>query len=68
MSLSSENRVSLSKVSQFFDPLEQIGPIIIKAKLFIQALWQGNFGWDVSIPTALISEWNHFIEVLASTY
>lgn len=30
----------LSKISQIFDPLGLLGPVITKAKLIMQRLWQ----------------------------
>ena len=32
--------------SRIFDPLGVLSPVTIRAKLFMQQLWQKNVGWD----------------------
>lgn len=59
-------RTILSTVSQIFDPLGLIGPVTVKAKLFIQHLWKLNLNWDEGVPTALHTEWLQFLEQLKS--
>ena len=34
----------LSRIAQLFDPLGLLGPVILKAKLFLQALWKLDIG------------------------
>lgn len=53
-------RAILSEIASLFDPLGLLGPIILKAKILIQDLWQLNLKWDESIPAALHSSWQDY--------
>lgn len=57
-------RVVLSLISQIFDPLGIIGPIIIKAKIILQQLWRMKSDWDDPIPASHRSEFMQFFESL----
>lgn len=46
-------RQVLSSISKLFDPLGLASPLVVKAKLIMQATWQLNLGWDEDIPTKL---------------
>lgn len=50
-------RTILSYISKIFDPLGLIGPIIIKAKIMLQHLWQLSLDWDESVPQHIFSNW-----------
>lgn len=50
-------RTILSKISQIFDPLGLLGPIVILGKLLIQQLWQERLDWDDEIPQNLANIW-----------
>lgn len=50
-------RTILSDISQIFDPLGLIGPVIVIAKLLMQRLWQLNLDWDESTPTDVHTAW-----------
>lgn len=54
-------RIIISTVSQLFDPLGLLSPIIIIGKLIIQKLWEFKISWDENIPESLIPNWNHFV-------
>ena len=54
----------LSCISKLFDPLGLISPIIVKAKILMQRLWQGDLRWDEPIPPDLNEEWNKFYSQL----
>ncbi|XP_043496425.1 uncharacterized protein LOC122520402 [Polistes fuscatus] len=43
-------RVILSEISQLFDPLGLLGPVVINAKLMMQRLWQLKSTWDEDVP------------------
>lgn len=47
----------LSVVSQIFDPLRLVGPVVVQAKLILQKLWQLNLEWDKSVPTEVFTSW-----------
>lgn len=50
-------RLMLSSISQIFDPLGLLAPIIVTAKILIQDLWKLQLEWDESLPTDLFSKW-----------
>ncbi|XP_076652424.1 uncharacterized protein LOC143358834 [Halictus rubicundus] len=53
-------RLVLSRVSQLFDPLGWIAPVVVRGKIFIQELWSAKLGWDEPLPDELVSQWNKF--------
>ena len=59
-------RFILSVISQIFDPLGLIGPVIIRAKIMLQSLWQLKIDWDDPIPEDLKLSWIRFYEKLHS--
>jgi len=57
-------RSALSRVSQLFDPLGWLAPVIIVGKIFIQSLWKSQIGWDDPLPPSLARDWLAFDESL----
>lgn len=53
-------RLVLSITSQIFDPLGLLGPIVVRAKIFMQLLWQEKIGWDQGLPENLQKSWLNF--------
>lgn len=53
-------RIILSIISQIFDPLGIIGPVIIKAKIILQHLWKLKLEWDEPIISECRSEFIQF--------
>ncbi|XP_065213342.1 uncharacterized protein LOC135840645 [Planococcus citri] len=50
-------RSILKQSSKLYDPLGLWSPVILKAKLLLQLLWEENYHWDQPIPTNLESQW-----------
>ncbi|XP_011858414.1 PREDICTED: uncharacterized protein LOC105555970, partial [Vollenhovia emeryi] len=50
-------RLILSEVSQLFDPLGLLGPVIVVAKIILQDLWQSGIEWDESVPQDTHTRW-----------
>ncbi|GFV65274.1 DUF1758 domain-containing protein [Trichonephila clavipes] len=40
----------LSEIARLYDPLGLIGPIVTKAKIFIQRLWKIKLNWSEQLP------------------
>nr|XP_044248476.1 uncharacterized protein LOC123002408 [Drosophila takahashii] len=60
-------RSILSIVARFYDPLGLVGPIITKAKIFLQLLWKEQLHWDESLPASLASAWIAFYDSLSNS-
>ncbi|XP_050554512.1 uncharacterized protein LOC126911949 [Spodoptera frugiperda] len=54
-------RSILSKVSQIFDPLGLLSPVIIVVKVLLQQLWLQKIGWDDNVPDSTARVWNRFV-------
>lgn len=54
----------LSVINGIFDPLGFAAPVIIKGKLLLRELMNGNSGWDDTLPTELEPEWELWKESL----
>lgn len=48
----------LAQIASLYDPLGLLAPIIMRAKVFMQQLWLGKFGWDEELPMNLSQEWD----------
>lgn len=48
----------LSKISQMFDPIGLISPVIIMAKMLVQTIWRENLDWDDPVPTHIEQKWD----------
>ncbi|XP_018396624.1 PREDICTED: uncharacterized protein LOC108774893 [Cyphomyrmex costatus] len=57
-------RITLSLITQIFDPLGLIGPTTIKAKILMQSLWQLKIDWDTPIPETLRIVWLSYFQQL----
>ena len=49
-------RKILQNSSKIFDPLGFLSPIIIRAKLLVQELWQKNMDWDEPLDQPTINK------------
>ncbi|XP_043463977.1 uncharacterized protein LOC122499595 [Leptopilina heterotoma] len=51
----------LSQIAQLlYDLIGLLGPIIIKAKIFMQRLWQIKCDWDESVPPDIHIDWQNY--------
>lgn len=72
INLMKTKREILSAIGSLFDPYGLIGPIIIKAKIFMQLLWQvespnsknKKLNWSDNVPDDLLSLWINFASEL----
>ncbi|GFX75431.1 integrase catalytic domain-containing protein [Trichonephila clavipes] len=54
----------LSVIAKLYDPLGFLGPVIAKAKVFLQQLWQCKLDWDDVLPNSIANEWREFVTAL----
>ncbi|XP_058827598.1 uncharacterized protein LOC131687522 [Topomyia yanbarensis] len=57
-------RAILSEISQLFDPLGLIAPVIIRGKILMQHLWLESCGWDDEVPENIATKWKRYSEQL----
>ncbi|GFX96010.1 integrase catalytic domain-containing protein [Trichonephila clavipes] len=55
----------LSEIAKLYDPLGLIGPIVTKAKIFIQELWKIKLDWSEQLPPDAMEEWMNFYQKLS---
>ncbi|GFQ77683.1 integrase catalytic domain-containing protein [Trichonephila clavata] len=54
----------LSQIARIYDPLGLLGPVISKAKIFMQQLWLLKLTWNEILPSELSQQWEAFIDTL----
>jgi len=52
----------LKESSKVFDPLGLLSPVIVKAKAFMQSLWQCNLDWDEPLSDEDQQQWLEIAE------
>jgi len=50
-------RIICSRIAQIYDLLGILGPVVIRAKIFLQQLWKLHVNWDTILPENLQNEW-----------
>lgn len=50
----------LSDIARIFDPLGLVGPVVIRAKLMLQVLWQAQLNWCEPVSDNIKCEWNEY--------
>lgn len=61
-------REILSVISQIYDPLGFISPVIITAKILLQKLWLCKIDWDDELPNNIIISWQTFLHSLKNLH
>ncbi|XP_053686784.1 uncharacterized protein LOC128736332 [Sabethes cyaneus] len=61
-------RTMLSQIASIFDPLGLLAPIVIKAKMVMQQLWELKVDWDETPPGELIQSWLVFVQNLSDLH
>ncbi|GFU11211.1 integrase catalytic domain-containing protein [Trichonephila clavipes] len=54
----------LSQIARIYDPLGLLGPVIAKAKIFMQQLWLLKLDWNETLPPDVSTQWRNFIQTL----
>ncbi|XP_062549772.1 uncharacterized protein LOC134214408 isoform X2 [Armigeres subalbatus] len=63
-------RIALSHIARLFDPLGLVGPVVTKAKLFMQSLWTlkaedgKSWHWDKELPLSIQTLWRAYYSQL----
>ncbi|XP_062556845.1 uncharacterized protein LOC134221673 [Armigeres subalbatus] len=56
-------RSALSCIARLFDPLGLVGPVVVRAKMFMQELWglkddnDNQYDWDKELPEDMKDQW-----------
>ncbi|XP_063929879.1 uncharacterized protein LOC135142140 [Zophobas morio] len=58
-------RSVMSAISQLFDPLGLVNPVVTKAKIIMQQLWALKLNWDDELPEHMHKIWVAFVRELA---
>ena len=53
-------RMLVSDIAKTFDVLGWVSPTIIKAKIFLQKLWEEKVGWDDPVPSTIRQAWSQW--------
>ncbi|GFR26716.1 uncharacterized protein TNCT_723611 [Trichonephila clavata] len=61
LSKSFTKREVLSVIARLYDPLGFLGPVLTRAKVLLQRLWQQKLDWDDVLPDQIAKEWNEFV-------
>lgn len=48
----------VSDVARTYDVLGWFAPVIIKAKILLQSVWESKVDWDEEVPEPIIEEWS----------
>ena len=57
-------REVLSLIARLYDPIGLLGPVVSKAKIFLQRLWLLKLSWNDPLPAQIVQEWRCFISTL----
>ena len=61
-------REVLQQSSKIFDPLGIIAPITIRAKIFLQRLWQESIDWNEPLNESLVADWQKIVNDLQEAF
>lgn len=53
-------RSLLSETAKLFDPLGWLAPVVIRAKIMFQDLWQAGLEWNQKLPKDIADKWLEF--------
>jgi len=66
MSVADTRRKVLSVIASLVDPIGFLAPFLVRAKVFLQQIWNLGIGWDVSLPPEFMKEWSKWLDELHS--
>ncbi|XP_055527562.1 uncharacterized protein LOC129720153 [Wyeomyia smithii] len=53
-------RIVVSEMSQLFDPLGLLGPVVVSAKMFIQSPWAAHISWESELAKEAAVWWKKY--------
>ena len=59
-------RALVSDVAKTYDVLGWFAPVIIKAKILLQRVWESKVDWDDPVPDPIVEEWSLWRSQLSS--
>ncbi|GBO13668.1 hypothetical protein AVEN_149097-1 [Araneus ventricosus] len=57
-------REVLSVIARLYDPLGFLDPVLTRAKVLMQRLWQQRLDWDDVLPNPIADEWKEFVTTM----
>lgn len=51
-------RKILSLIASLFDPIGFLAPLLMRAKILLQQVWQFGVGWDGTPPPEFLMKWS----------
>ena len=57
MEMATTKRDVLHCIASVYDPLGLLAPVVVKAKVFVQGLWEKKLEWDDQIPQEDLNNW-----------
>ena len=57
----------ISLIGKFYDPLGFLAPIVVRYKVFMQALCKAKIGWDDIVPKPLMAQWCKLVSALSES-
>ncbi|EYB84716.1 hypothetical protein Y032_0311g2141 [Ancylostoma ceylanicum] len=61
----SSKRSALRVFASTFDPLGFLTPLLVRAKMFIQDLWQSGHSWDDPLGAETTQKWDQIVQEIA---
>ena len=61
LSIRHTKRQVLSRMATIFDPLGFVAPVVLRAKLLLQAIWRIECDWDDEVTAEINSAWNEWM-------
>ena len=59
-------RALVSDIAKTYDVLGWFAPVIIKAKILLQSVWESKVDWDEEVPEHIFEEWSRWRSQLKS--
>ncbi|XP_055589945.1 uncharacterized protein LOC129742126 [Uranotaenia lowii] len=57
-------RAILSSISQLFDPLGLVAPIVVRGKMIMQQIFLLSCGWDDEVSESIKEKWQQYVDEL----